>query len=319
MDYRVLLYYYYTDIKDPQKYRDDHFEFCVSNNLKGRIFVNHEGINGTVSGLVDDIIKYKEFVKSDERFKDIFFKEDEAEEHAFDKMHVRVRKELVNFSLDEDINPNHISGNRLKPLEWKKYLEDDNTVVIDARNNYEHDLGHFRGAIKPDIKNFRDLPKWIRENKKILEGKKILTYCTGGIRCEKFSGWLMREGYEDVNQLDGGIVTYGKNEDTKGELWDGSLYVFDKRISVPVNRVNPLVVGVDYFDGTPCERYINCSNPDCNKQILCSVENEDKYLGACSSNCRISSRNRYVIKNGLSAEEVQARLDSINNYEYIKI
>jgi UPF0176 protein len=180
--------------------------------------------------------------------------------------------------------------------------------VIDARNDYEYELGHFKNAIKPDIKTFKELPEWIRENKEQFEGKKILTYCTGGVRCEKFSGWLKREGFEDVAQLHGGIVTYGKDPEVKGELWNGQCYVFDERIKVPVNRVNPVVVGKDYFSGEPCERYVNCANPECNKQILCSEENEHKYLRACSDECREHPRNRYVAEHGLTEEQVKERL-----------
>lgn len=192
-------------------------------------------------------------------------------------------------------------------------MQREDTVVIDARNDYEYDLGHFRGAVRPDILNFRDLPDWIRENKEQFEGKKILTYCTGGIRCEKFSGWLVKEGFEDVSQLEGGIVTYGKDPEVQGELWDGQLYVFDERISVPVNQKEHVVVGKDYFTGEPCERYVNCANPECNKKILCSEENEHRHLRSCSHECRTHPRNRYVAQHGLSEEEVNERLMNLQS------
>ena len=112
--------------------------------------------------------------------------------------------------------------------------------------------------------------------------KRVVVYCTGGVRCEKFSGWMVREGYKDVGQLHGGIATYGKDPEVQGELWDGKMYVFDERIAVDVNHVDPSVVGKDWFDGTPCERYVNCGNPFCNRRILTSEENEDKYLRGCS-------------------------------------
>ena len=128
------------------------------------------------------------------------------------------------------MNPIELTGNYLSPKEFLRAMQDENTVVLDARNDYEYDLGHFRGAIRPDIRNFRELPQWVRDNKDQFEDKKILTYCTGGIRCEKFSGWLLEEGFEDVGQLHGGIVTYGKDPEVQGELWDGQMYVFDERI-----------------------------------------------------------------------------------------
>ena len=142
--------------------------------------------------------------------------------------------------------------------------------------------------------------------------KKIVTYCTGGIRCEKFSGWLLREGFEDVAQLHGGIAAYGKDEATRGELWDGKMYVFDERISVEINQVDKQVIGKEWFDGSPCERYINCSNPECNRQILVSEENEEKYLGACSIACAKHPNNRYVKTHHLTVEERDARLALTN-------
>ncbi|MEQ7739858.1 rhodanese-related sulfurtransferase, partial [Escherichia coli] len=147
-----------------------------------------EGINGTVSGTVEQTDKYMETMKNDPRFEGIVFKIDEADEHAFKKMHVRHRKELVTLRLEEDVNPLRVTGNYLSPKEFYQAMQDENTVVIDARNDYEYDLGHFRGAVRPDIQNFRELPELIRDNKDQFEDKKILTYCTGGIRCEKFSG-----------------------------------------------------------------------------------------------------------------------------------
>ena len=285
MDYRVLLYYKYTTIDDPDTFATEHLAFCKEHNLKGRILVSTEGINGTLSGTKEDTDKYIEHMHADERFKDMTFKIDETEGHAFKKMHVRPRKEIVALGLEDDVDPRVTTGKYYSPSEFKAALEDDDTVILDARNDYEFDLGHFRGAIRPDITRFRDLPDWIRENKEKLDGKNIVTYCTGGIRCEKFSGWLVKEGFENVGQLHGGIATYGKDPETKGEYWDGKMYVFDERISVDVNHVDKTVIGKEHFDGTPCERYINCANPECNKQILVSEENEAKYLGACSYDC----------------------------------
>ncbi len=303
-DFQVLLYYQYVYIEDPEAFTKNHLEYCKSLSLLGRILVSHEGLNGTVSGTIEATNQYMNDLRQDERFKDIMFKVDLVDGHAFKKMHVRVKKELVNFSLEDDINPKEITGTYLKPQEWLEALNDPNTVVIDARNDYEYDLGHFRGAIKPEIKNFRDLPNWVRENKEQFEGKKILTYCTGGVRCEKFSGWLKREGFSDVGQLHGGIHTYGTDGVAKGQYWDGMMYVFDERIAVPINKVEHVVVGKDYFTGEPCERYINCGNPECNKQILASYESEQKYLGSCSHECRIHEKNRWVLNARLPREEV---------------
>ncbi|MBY7142313.1 rhodanese-related sulfurtransferase [Virgibacillus sp. NKC19-3] len=310
-NYHVLLYYKYVPMEDPESFAAEHLQFCNDLELKGRILVASEGINGTVSGTVEQTEKYMEAMHNDSRFADMVFKIDAHDGHAFKKMHVRPRKELVSLRLQEDINPLQTTGDHLSPTEFYEAMQDEDTVVLDARNDYEYDLGHFRGAIRPDIETFRELPKWVQENKHLIEGKRILTYCTGGIRCEKFSGWLVKEGFEDVAQLHGGIVTYGKDPQVQGELWDGRCYVFDERISVPINRKEHVVVGTDYFDGQPCERYVNCADPDCNKQIICSEENEHKYIRGCTHECRVSPRNMYVKEHDLSEEEVEHRLKQI--------
>ncbi|WP_404322216.1 rhodanese-related sulfurtransferase [Cytobacillus firmus] len=309
--YRVLLYYMYVPIEDPEEFAREHKAFCNELGLKGRILVANEGINGTVSGPVEQTDRYMEAMKQDPRFAEMVFKIDEADGHAFPKMKVRARPELVTLRLEDDVNPNEITGKYLEPKEFYERLQDEDTIVLDARNDYEYDLGHFRGAIRPDIENFRDLPNWVRENKELLGDKKIITYCTGGIRCEKFSGWLVKEGFEDVAQLHGGIVTYGKDPEVQGQLWDGQLYVFDDRIGVPVNQKEHVIVGKDYFTGEPCERYVNCANPACNKKILCSEENEHKYMRSCSDECRTHPRNRYIAEHGLSEAEVEERLEEV--------
>ena len=313
--YRVLLYYKYVPVEDPETFAVEHLEACKEIGLKGRILVGAEGINGTCSGTVEQTDAYMDLLKSDERFADIVFKIDEADGHAFKKMHVRARQEIVNLSLEEDINPNELTGKRLSPEEWFKQMQEEDTIIIDARNDYEFDLGHFRGAVRPDIENFRDLPEWIRDNKEQFEGKKILTYCTGGIRCEKFSGWLVREGFEDVSQLHGGIASYGKDPVAKGQLWDGQMYVFDERIAVPVNQVEHVVVGRDHFDGTPCERYVNCANPECNAKILSSEENEHLYMRSCSDECRTHPRNRYFVEHNMTVEEYDKRMAAIERHK----
>ncbi|WP_052255597.1 rhodanese-related sulfurtransferase [Salinicoccus sp. YB14-2] len=316
MEYRVLLYYYYTDIVDPDGLSKEHLRICKDMNLKGRILIANEGINGTVSGTVEDTDKYRQYMENHPLFKGMTFKVDEADGHAFKKMHVRPRPELVNLSLEDDINPHEITGEYLSPAEFYEEMQNEDTVVLDVRNTYEYDVGHFRGAIRPEVDTFRDTPEWVRENRELFEGKKVLTYCTGGIRCEKFSGWLKREGFDDVGQLHGGIASYSKDPVAKGQLWDGMMYVFDERLTVPVNQVEHNVVGKDHYDGTPCERYINCANPECNAQIIASEDNEAYHLGGCSLECAEHSRNRYIVKNELPQDFVETRLEELRNSDF---
>lgn len=309
--HRVLLYYKYVPIEDPETFAEEHLAFCRELGLKGRILIGSEGINGTCSGTIEQTQQYMDAMHADERFSDMAFKVDETEGHAFKKMHVRHRSEIVNLSLDEDVDPNELTGEYLEPAEFLEQMQRDDVVVLDARNDYEYDLGHFRGAIRPEVETFRELPEWVRENREKFEGKKILAYCTGGIRCEKFTGWLKREGFEDVAHLHGGIVTYGKDPVAKGQLWDGQCYVFDNRIAVPVNQVEHVVVGRDHFDGTPCERYVNCANPECNKKILASEENELLHRRSCSDECREHPRNRYFLETGMTEAEWQEKVEEL--------
>lgn len=308
-NYQVLLYYQYVAIENPEQFAKEHLAICRSFNLKGRILVADEGINGTLSGLTADTEKYIEYMHNDPRFKEMIFKIDAAETHAFKKMHVRAREEIVSLNLEDDIDPLDLTGTYLSAKEFRAAVEDENTVVIDARNDYEFDLGHFRGAIRPDIRNFRDLPQWIRDNKEEFMDKRVVTYCTGGIRCEKFSGWLVREGFKDVGQLHGGIATYSRDPEVRGDLWDGMMYVFDERLSVPINHVEHTVVARDWFDGEPCERYVNCANPFCNRQMITSEANEHKHLRGCSHECRVHEANRYIVEENLSHDQWEARLN----------
>ncbi len=301
LDYQVLLYYKYIEIEDPQAFRDQHFEFCSSLGLRGRILVATEGINGTVSGTVEQTEKYMEYMRNDARFSDMVFKIEKSEEHAFKKLKIKIKPEIVNLSLEEDLNPNQITGKHLSPKEFLETLQQDDVIILDARNTYEYDLGHFRGAIRPDIETFRELPKWVEENLSEHKDKKILTYCTGGIRCEKFSGFLVNEGFKDVSQLEGGIITYGYDPEVKGALWDGKCYVFDERISVPVNRTGEeTVVGKCHHCGKPEERYVKCGNPECNKHLLLCEACEHEHYRSCSQDCKDHPHNRYVKEHQLA-------------------
>ena len=294
--YRVLLYYKYVHIEDHEAFAEKHLEFCKSLGLKGRILVAEEGINGTVSGTSEQTDTYMNTLRSDPRFHDIEFKIDEAEGHAFKKMFVRPRKEIVSFRLEKDINPNEKTGKRLSPKEFYEQMQRDDVIIIDARNDYEYEIGHFRGAINPKVKAFRELPKWVKENLSQYKDKKILTYCTGGIRCEKFTGFLLEQGFKDVSQLHGGIIAYGKDEEVQGELFDGKCYVFDERISVSINKKECVIVSKCYHCGKPEDRYVNCANPECNLQHVCCEECEEKYERSCSNECREHPRNLYRLE-----------------------
>lgn len=285
--YNVLLYYLYTPLADPAEFVEEQRALCESLDLRGRIIAAKEGLNGTVSGLESSCESYMRLMLEDSRFAEMEFKIDKVTEHAFPKLSVKLRSEVVSLGLGEDdFFPPETTGSYLDPGEWRRMMEQDDVVLLDARNNYEWELGRFAGAILPDIESFRELPTWVREHKEELEGKKILTYCTGGIRCEKFSGFLKREGFTDVYQLHGGIVKYGKDPAVRGERFEGKCYVFDERIGVDVNGVDADVVGRCLHCGCPCDRYLNCAWSMCNAQYFCCDACEETSTGYCSQGCQ---------------------------------
>ncbi|MBX7244090.1 MAG: rhodanese-related sulfurtransferase [Candidatus Sumerlaeaceae bacterium] len=287
LPYRVLLYYHYVPIDDPAGFVKEHLELCAGLGLLGRILVATEGLNGTVSGTTGSAQAYMDTLRSDPRFADIVFKVDEAEEHAFGRLIVKHKPELVSLRHERDLDPRVRTGRRMSPVEFHEALQRDDAVIIDGRNAYEYDIGHFRGAIRPDTKTFRDFPAWVRENLAGMEDRKVLTYCTGGIRCEKLSALLLDEGFRDVAQLDGGIVTYGKDPVVQGHLFDGRCYVFDRRASVKINHTaDATVVGRCLHCGEPCERMVNCANTECDNQHICCVECEFKHRRSCSEECQ---------------------------------
>ncbi len=286
--YEVLLYYKYVRLPDPEVYAREHQRLCARLGLKGRILIAQEGINGTLSGTVENCKEYRAILDADPLTKEIAWKVDPEQGHVFPKLSIKVREEVVSLDLgEEDFHPADLTATHLKPAQWREAMKEENVVILDARNDYEWEIGRFEGAILPDVPSFRDLPKWVRDHREELEGKKILTYCTGGIRCEKFSGFLLNEGFKEVYQLDGGIVTYGKDEEVKGEAYEGECYVFDERLSVPVNRTEGAKL-ISTCRGCGCLsiRYRNCGWMPCNAQFLL-CENCENTLGRyCSKLCK---------------------------------
>ncbi len=285
--YRVLLYYIYTPIEDPDTYRDAQHEFCVANNLLGRIIVAAEGLNGTVSGLPADCEAYMNWVKTDPRFSGVDFKVEEHDKVAFQKLHVRVKNEIVNSDLP--VNPLEQTGKYIEGAAFTAMLNDPNVVLIDMRSNYEHQVGKFKNAITFEMENLRELPDHVQEIAH-LKDKKVVTYCTGGIKCEKASAYLLSQGFSDVYQLHGGIIKYGLQEG--GKDFDGKCYVFDNRLTTDVNSVNPQVISKCYVCGTTCERMVNCSNSACNEHIPMCDACGWKMDGACSESCKAVPNKR---------------------------
>jgi UPF0176 protein len=293
LPYQVLLYYRYTPIEDPEAMRQEQFDFCSSNHLLGRILVAKEGINGTVSGLKADTEAYMNYMRRHPVFQGIEFKIDPFAHHTFNKLHVRVKSEIVRLGLgDRDVDPTRETGQYIEPHEFREILRNkpEDVVILDARSRYEFEVGKFPDALTLDIENFRELPQQL-EAISHLKDKTIITYCTGGIKCEKASALLMKEGFKNVFQLHGGIVRYG--HEAEGENFEGACYVFDQRVVAPVNKVNPKVIGKCALCETPTEQMINCANTQCNKHFLICPSCANHMEGCCSSAC-LSSETRRV-------------------------
>ena len=288
-EYKVLLFYKYVNIEDPDTLMKEHLRFCKANNITGRVFIAREGINGTVSGKIADIEVYKSHLKSFPQFSDVIFKEDLEDKPAHSKMHVRVKDEIVNSKLINTSLKN--GGKRLKPEQLKEFYESGKDfIVVDARNWYESTIGRFKGALTPPMETFRDWPKVV-EDLKDFKDKTIITYCTGGIRCEKASAYMVEQGFKDVYQLDGGIVTYAKKyPDT---YWEGAVWVFDERYVVNPNTKKQLSEIADcVFCGEKTSYYINCHNLECDKILICCHKCKKEMEYCCSEECRNSPRKR---------------------------
>jgi len=286
--FQILLYYLYRSLGDAAGYFEEHRILCERLGLRGRILIAEEGLNGTVSGSSEMTEEYMSILQRDERTRGIEFKVDSSRDHAFPKLDIKLRKEVVTLALGEDdFSPTEGTGRHLSPPEWRVLMEREDAVMIDVRNQYEWELGHFEGALLPPVQSFREFPEWVRRNRGQLKGKKILTYCTGGVRCEKLSGFLLREGFEEVFQLGGGIVSYGRDPVVQGEKFLGKCYVFDERIGVEVNRTvgATIISRCDHCSST-CDRYVNCSWSHCNRQHFCCEACEDDARGYCNSICR---------------------------------
>ena len=290
--YKVILFYKYVHLDNPVEIVNTHLEWCLNNNIRGRVFFAKEGVNGTVSGTIKNIEKYKAYLTSFPEFEDVWFKEDETNEHAFRKMHVRLKNEIVNGDLQNVSLEN--GGRRLSPEELLKFYADKKDfVIVDTRNWYESKIGKFKNAIAPQMKNFREWKNAVAEELAQYKDKTVVTYCTGGIRCEKASAYMIKKGFKDVYQLDGGIFNFIKKfPDT---YWEGGMFVFDERRVVNPNTKEELLhIAKCHFCGKPTSYYINCHNVDCDKIIVSCHECKVKNDYCCSDECRASKNKRKV-------------------------
>ena len=286
----VLAYYHFTPITNPYQEIEDHKAFFKDLQITSRIYISEHGINGQMSGIRSDAEAYMNWMHAKPLFANMPFKIHPYHENVFPKQIVKYRKQLV--ALDEEVDLTQ-TGEHLSPERWKALLEDDQKpLLLDVRNDYEWQVGRFDGAECPPCETFREFRHYAEELKEKVDPKTtpVMMYCTGGIRCELYSSLLLKEGFEKVYQLDGGIINYGIREGS--DHWLGKLFVFDDRMTIPISEESSPVIGKCHHCQTPNESYYNCANMDCNNLFLCCPSCLQQFQGCCAPICQSAARIR---------------------------
>lgn len=282
---KVILYYGFTPLEDPEAIHLWQRTLCESLGLKGRIIISAHGINGTLGGDMSALKKYVRQTKQYPGFKHIDFKWSDGTGNDFPRLRVRVRDEVVSFGAPGElvVDEHGVVGGgvRLKPEEVNQLVEErgDEVVFFDGRNAFEAKIGKFKNAVVPDVKTTRDFVGELESGKyDHLKHRPIVTYCTGGIRCEVLSSVMKNRGFDEVYQIEGGVVRYGEAFRDRG-LWEGSLYIFDSRMNHEFSG-EAKVIGECERCASPTSKYHNCANLACRKLILlceaCAGENSSK-------------------------------------------
>jgi UPF0176 protein len=287
----AIAYYHFVELDNPEQEVERYKNFFNGRDIKGRIYFSKDGVNAQISATRDASKEFLSWLREDPRFQDADVKLQACGEHAFYKMTVKARKQLVAFDTDVDLDER---GEHLSPEAWKEKMEqkDPNTVVVDVRNRYESEVGHFEGAILPDCQTFREFPQFAEDLKEKVDPEKgtVMMYCTGGIRCEYYSSFLKKKGFKQVFQLHGGVIQYGLKEGSKN--WKGKLFVFDDRLVVPIAEEKNETVGSCKLCQTEEDTYYNCANMDCNELFVACPGCLEKHKGCCSEGCMHSPRVR---------------------------
>lgn len=288
--YSVIAYYIFTPIANPQEEVALQKKFLKGRDAASRIYISEQGINGQMSASNADAEAYIEWMRSRPAFKDVHFKIHFHHENVFPRLTIKYRKRLVAYDRDVDA---HKGGEHVSPEKWAQMLEEqEGKILLDVRNDYEWLIGHFEGAELPPCQTFRDFEKYAEQLKVSVDPQKtpVMMYCTGGIRCELYSAILKEQGFENVYQLDGGVINYGLKHSSKH--WLGKLFVFDDRLAVSINNEETPAIGVCYHCGASAESYYNCANMECNHLFLCCPDCLKKLQGCCKSECTTAPRVR---------------------------
>lgn len=284
---KIILYYKFVPVTDPDTVMLWQRELCNRLGLKGRILISKHGINGTLGGPLDALRAYKSEMNKTTAFKGIEYKWSDGMADHFPRLSIKVRDEIVTFKAADELTVDERGvtngGKHLKPEEVHKLIEErgDEVVFFDGRNDYESKIGKFKGAVTPNVKTSRDFLKEIEKPEyEALKDKPIVTYCTGGIRCEILSALMKNRGFKEVYQIDGGIVKYGEKYGDDG-LWEGKCMVFDDRLAVSFSDKSK-DIGECIHCQANTSNYVNCSNEACNRFVLvCEKCAETEYCDSC--------------------------------------
>ncbi len=289
MNFQVLLFYKYVTITNPLELKASYTLLCKKYNLLGRTIIAEEGINSTLEGKVEDTENFLKELLTDPRFSDVEVKKSKGDGVTFPRLSIKVREEIVGTRFPKEVDPRKETGKHLKPEELRAWYESkEDFVMVDMRNSYEYESGYFKNSIDPGMDASRQLPEKLEKIKKEAAGKKVVTYCTGGIRCEKMSAYLLHAGMKDVYQLDGGIHSY--MEKYPGKDFLGTLFTFDDRLVMDFGGERE-VVGKCRRCEASNEQYQNCANAECNMLFLiCNDCMSAEGPGFCSERCEKSTK-----------------------------
>ncbi|MEM8829351.1 MAG: rhodanese-related sulfurtransferase [Cyanobacteria bacterium P01_G01_bin.19] len=231
MTYTIATFYKFTTISDPEAVKQQIVAWCAENNLKGTIILAKEGINGTIAGTEKAIATILSCLRTIDGLGDLEDKQSTAQKPPFARLKVKIKPEIVTLGIPE-VDPNQQVGTYVDPQDWNSIISDPEVIAIDTRNDYEVELGSFKTANNPDTKSFREFPEYIARNLDPEKHPKVAMFCTGGIRCEKASAYMLSQGFKEVYHLKGGILKYLENVSSEESLWEGECFVFDERVAV---------------------------------------------------------------------------------------
>lgn len=289
-NFRLLTFYKFIGVPDPHAEVKKLKEFCVDIDMRGRIYIGEEGINAQCSanaGQKEALIYYLNNHPLFNDIEDIESKETPVDSHKFPKMIVRYRKEIVALGVTYKADNIDKAKYKMSVDNFKEVIDKkdpSNFLILDMRNDYEYNLGHFKNAYQAGTMTFKETEQFIDDYRTEAADKEVIMYCTGGIRCEKLAVMLQNSGMENVKQLDGGVIKYINQFDDGN--WLGNLYTFDDRVSTHVGSEDThTIIGKCYYSGEPAENMFNCRYGVCNKQIIADPDEYKKHLGFCSKSC----------------------------------